>query len=45
MNAWMTAWQNRMREAGLLAGGAIDETRLLATAPGLDLREWFLEQW
>jgi formylglycine-generating enzyme required for sulfatase activity len=44
MNAWITAWQNRMREAGLLAGGQPDANRLAPTAPGLDLQDWFLKK-
>ncbi len=44
MNAWMTAWQTRMREAGLLAGGQPDASRLAPTAPGLDLQDWFLKK-
>jgi hypothetical protein len=44
MNAWITAWQNRMREAGLLAGGQPDTSRLAPTAPGLDLQDWFLRK-
>jgi hypothetical protein len=44
MNAWITAWQTRMRGAGLLAGGQLDASRLAPAAPGLDLQDWFLKK-